>query len=165
MAARADGRTVAGVVAVPIHRETFSATLGGGALLARRGGPDRPIRCASPATLSRAVVATGFGYDPGRRQRQAEVVARVIPHIADIRRFGAAAVDLCWVGCGRVDGYWEVGLNDWDHAAGALIAAEAGAVVSGLRGGPAATAFTLAASPAIAEELRAVLRDADAAAV
>ena len=59
--------------------------------------------------------------------RQAEVLVQVIPQIADIRRFGAAALDLCWVGCGRLDGYWEVGLNPWDHAAGSLVATEAGA--------------------------------------
>ena len=156
IAAVLDGRSIAGVVAVPLHHEVFTATLGGGAQVTREG-VSRPIRCASPVSLSRSVVATGFGYDPERRRRQAEVLTRVIPQIADIRRFGAAAVDLCWVACGRVDGYWEVGLNPWDHAAGALVATEAGAVVGGLADGPPNASFTFASAPEIAEELRAVL--------
>ncbi|MGN6692556.1 MAG: inositol monophosphatase family protein [Aquihabitans sp.] len=159
IAAQADGQTVAGVVASPLHGEVFTATLGGGAFL-----DGSPIRCAQPASLGRAVIATGFGYDPQRRTRQAEVVARVIGQIADIRRFGAAAVDLCWVACGRVDGYWEVGLNAWDHAAGALIAREAGAVVTGLTAdsGPSEH-FTLAAPPEVWTDLAEVLAAAGAA--
>ncbi|MCU1372182.1 MAG: inositol monophosphatase [Ilumatobacteraceae bacterium] len=159
IAARVDGRTVAAVVASPLHGEVFTATLGGGAFC-----NGTPIRCAAPASAARSVVATGFGYDPRRRTRQAEVVARVIGQIADIRRFGAAAVDLCWVACGRVDGYWEVGLNAWDHAAGALIAREAGATVTGLEAGTdPSERFTLAAPPEVWAELGAILVDAGAA--
>jgi myo-inositol-1(or 4)-monophosphatase len=159
IAAQVDGRSVAAVVASPLHDEVFTATLGGGA--ACNG---QPIRCAEPASLARAVVATGFGYDPARRTRQAEVVARVIGQIADVRRFGAAAVDLCWVACGRVDGYWEVGLNPWDHAAGALIAREAGAIVTGAGAGTEPSErFTLAAPPAIWADLAALLTAAGAA--
>ena len=110
-------------------------------------------------------MATGFGYDPERRRRQAEVLAEVIPLVADVRRIGAAALDLCWVACGRVDAYWEVGLNDWDLAAGALVAAEAGARVGDLAGGTASTAFTLATAPDLFEPLRAILIDAGADAV
>ena len=161
IAAEVDGRAVAAVVASPMHDEVFTATLGGGAFL-----NGRPIRCASPESLARAVVATGFGYDPARRTRQAEVVTAVISQIADIRRFGAAAVDLCWVACGRVDAYWEVGLNPWDHAAGALIAREAGAVVTGLTDAEEPSdRFTLAAPPAIWADLQALLAGLDAAAV
>lgn len=159
IAAIVDGRTVAGVVASPLHGEVFTATLGGGAFL-----DGSPIRCASPESVARSVVATGFGYDPVRRTRQAEVVARVIGQIADIRRFGAAAVDLCWVACGRVDGYWEVGLNPWDHAAGALIAREAGAIVTGASEGTEPSEhFTLAAPPATWPDLAALLAAAGAA--
>jgi myo-inositol-1(or 4)-monophosphatase len=159
IAAQVDGRSVAAVVASPLHDEVFTATLGGGARL-----DGVPIRCASPASLARAVVATGFGYDPARRTQQAEVVARVIGQIADIRRFGAAAVDLCWVACGRVDGYWEVGLNAWDHAAGALIAREAGAVVTGAAADTDPSEhFTLAAPPQIWAELAALLAGTGAA--
>ena len=161
IAAQVEGRSVAAVVASPLHGEVFTATLGDGA---RCNG--RPIRCAEPASAARAVVATGFGYDPDRRRRQATVVARVIDQIADIRRFGAAAVDLCWVACGRVDGYWEVGLNAWDHAAGALIAREAGAVVTGATADTEPSEhFTLAAPPAIWDELATMLDEAGAAEV
>jgi len=160
IAAQVDGGAVAGVVASPTSGEVFSATLGGGAHLDRR-----PIRCAQPASAARAVVATGFGYDPKRRRRQADAVARAIDQIADIRRFGAAALDLCWVADGRVDGYWEVGLNPWDHAAGALIAREAGAIVAGLDGEEPSEAFVLAAPPAIWGDLATILRAAGAAEV
>lgn len=160
IAARVEDRSVAGVVASPLHRDVFTATLGGGA--ARN---DRTITCAEPSGLARAVVGTGFGYDPDRRRRQAEVLATVLPRIADIRRGGAAALDLCSVACGRLDGYWEVGLNPWDHAAGGLIAGEAGARVGDLDGGPATERFTLAAPAVIWDDLASLLRSADAAAV
>jgi myo-inositol-1(or 4)-monophosphatase len=109
------------------------------------------------------VLGTGFGYDPARRQRQAQVLARVIGQIADIRRGGAAALDLCSVACGRLDGYWEVGLNAWDHAAGALIAAEAGARCEGLHGAAPSEQFILAAPPATFEALATLLDAAGAA--
>jgi len=160
MGARIDGETVAAVVVSPLHRDTFTATLGGGA--ARN---DEPIRCSELTDLRRAVVGTGFGYDPARRRRQADVLAAVIPQVADVRRVGAAALDLCWVACGRLDAYWEVGLNDWDHAAGALIATEAGAICTDLDGGAVTVAFAMAAPPALAGPLRSVLHAADAAAV
>jgi myo-inositol-1(or 4)-monophosphatase len=157
IAAQVDGASVAGVVASPLHRDVFMATVGGGA--ARN---DHPIRCATPASLAASLVGTGFGYDPERRRRQAEVLTRVIPRIADIRRGGAAAVDLCSVACGRLDGYWEVGLNPWDHAAGGLIATEAGARCGGLDGGPASERFTLAAPVEVWDDLAALLVEAGA---
>jgi myo-inositol-1(or 4)-monophosphatase len=107
-------------------------------------------------------VTTGFGYEPTRRRRQAEVVARVIDQIADIRRFGAAALDLCWVGAGRIDGYWEVGLNHWDHAAGALIAREAGAHVAGHDGAEPSEALLVAAPPHLWHPLAELLVGAGA---
>jgi len=152
IAALVDGRSVAGVVASPLHHDVFTATLGGGAFR-----NDRPISVSSPASVARSVVGTGFGYDAERRRRQAEVLTRVLPHIADIRRGGAAAVDLCSVACGRLDGYWEVGLNPWDHAAGGLVAAEAGATVAGIDGGPASDRSILAAPAARWDELAALL--------
>jgi myo-inositol-1(or 4)-monophosphatase len=151
---------LAGVVASPLHGDVFCATLGGGATR-----NDRPIRCAEPPSVPRSVVATGFGYDPERRRRQAAVLTEVIPQVADVRRVGAAAVDLCWVACGRLDGYWEVGLNPWDHAAGGLIATEAGARVAGLDGEAPSDRFVLAAPPATWDELAAILRAARADAV
>jgi myo-inositol-1(or 4)-monophosphatase len=160
IAAEVDGEVVAGVVASPLHHEVFAAAQGRGATC-----NGEPIRCAEPASLDRSVIGTGFGYDPVRRRHQAEVVARVIDRIADVRRFGAAALDLCFVAAGRLDGYWEVGLNRWDHAAGALIAREAGALVSGLDGDRPDERFIVAAAPAVHDQLRALLLEAGAAAV
>ena len=160
LAAQVDGQSVAGVVVSPLHRDVFEATLGGGA--SRNG---KPIHCASPASVSRCVVGTGFGYDPDRRRRQAAVLTEVISHIADIRRGGAAAVDLCSVACGRLDAYWEVGLNPWDHAAGGLIAAEAGAKVGTLDGSAPSDRFILAAPPAYWDEFVTLLSNAGATAV
>ena len=159
IAAAVGGEVVAGAVVDAVHRETFAATRGGGAT---RNG--RRIGHGGQTSLGSALVGTGFGYDPDRRRRQAETLVRVLPAVRDVRRMGAAAVDLCSVACGRLDAHYEVGLAPWDLAAGALIAAEAGAVVSDLDGGPASTSFVLAAAPGIADELRALLRDADAGA-
>ncbi|MCB0987130.1 MAG: inositol monophosphatase [Microthrixaceae bacterium] len=152
--------TVAAVVASPLHGDVFTAVRGGGAFR-----NDRVLRCASPVSLARSVVGTGFGYDPARRARQAEVVAQIIGEVADIRRSGAAALDLCWVACGRLDGYWEVGLNPWDHAAASLITSEAGARCEGLRGAAPSSDFVLAAPAEVFEELHDLLLAANAAAV
>jgi myo-inositol-1(or 4)-monophosphatase len=143
---------VAGVVLDAMHAETFSATRGGGA---RRNG--EPIHCSDQDDVSRALVATGFGYAPERRVAQAEVLSRVIGDIRDIRRMGAASVDLCWVGCGRLDAYFERGLSWWDLAAGSLVAAEAGAVVTSLAGGPVEAGSIVASAPRLATPLRALL--------
>ena len=112
--------------------------------------------------LSRSLVATGFSYEPDRRRRQAGVLTEVLPAVRDIRRMGAAAVDLCMVACGRVDAFYEKGLAPWDHAAGVLVATEAGAVAGDLDGGPAGTGFVLAATPALFEPLRGLLAAAGA---
>jgi len=112
--------------------------------------------------LEQALVATGFGYQAGRRKVQGEVVAALLPRVRDIRRAGTSAVDLCSVAAGRVDAYYERGLNQWDYAAGALIAAEAGAVVGGLGGAPASTSMTIAAGPDLFAALAEVLAALDA---
>jgi myo-inositol-1(or 4)-monophosphatase len=109
--------------------------------------------------LSRAVVGTGFGYDRELRRRQAQVVAELLPRGADIRRLGSAALDLCAVACGRLDGYFESGLNPWDYGAGALIAAEAGCVVSGLRGRPVSGRMAAVAGTGLAADLFGVLAE------
>lgn len=124
VAAEVDGEVVAGAVVDALHGEIFAAARGHGAT--RNGVPIRATTANDPA---RSLVATGFGYDPERRRRQAEVLVQVLPQVRDVRRVGAAAIDLCWVGCGRLDGYWEKGLHPWDWAAGGLVATEAGAVV------------------------------------
>ena len=160
IAAELDGEAVVGVVHDPLHGDVFTAVRGAGA---HRNG--RPIHASDHADLSTALIATGFAYERTRRRAQAAVLERVLPRVRDIRRFGAASVDLCSVACGRVDGYYEVGLAPWDHAAGALIATEAGALVGDLDGGPPSGAFTLAAGPTLHAALRGLLREADAAAV
>ena len=104
------------------------------------------------------LVGTGFSYSAERRRGQAEVLVGLLPRIRDIRRMGAAAVDLCSVACGRLDAYYERGLAEWDLAAGGLIAAEAGAVVSALDGAPVHADSVLASAPGIAASLSGVLR-------
>ena len=137
--------TVLGVVHAPATGETFVATRGGGA---RCNGETTAV--SGQDTLSQALVSTGFGYDAERRADQADLLRRVIGEIRDIRRAGAASLDLCAVAAGRADGYYERGLEPWDWAAGRLVASEAGGTVIELEGDPFGL---LAASPAIAEGL------------
>lgn len=148
IAVEVDGDPAVGVVAVPLHQDVFTAVRGGGA---HRNGV--PVHPTATTELSQALVATGFSYDPDRRRRQAAVVEGLIGDIRDVRRVGAASVDLCSVACGRVDAYWERGLAPWDWAAGALIAAEAGARVGDLGGGDGHEAVLLAAPEALWEPL------------
>jgi myo-inositol-1(or 4)-monophosphatase len=150
IAAEVAGQVVAGVVSVPMQRSVFTATLGAGAWQHSDwlDGPQR-LTCNEGVALADALVATGFGYAASRRAVQGEVVAALLPKVRDIRRAGAAAVDLCSLAGGQVDAYYERGLHDWDLAAGGLIAREAGAQVGGLRGAPAGTTMALAAAPGL----------------
>jgi myo-inositol-1(or 4)-monophosphatase len=118
------GGTLAGVVLDPIRGECFAATRSGGATL-----NGSAISGSAGEELATAMVATGFGYDASVRARQAAVVARVLPRVRDIRRVGAAALDLAWCACGRFDAYYERGVHQWDVAAGTLIASRAGLAV------------------------------------
>lgn len=147
-----DGVTEVGVVVDAARDETFTAVRGGGA-----HASGRPIRCRDATELATALVGTGFAYDAGRRARQGAALAEILPVVRDIRRLGAAAIDLCWVASGRLDAFYERGLAPWDLAAGALVAHEAGATVGDLDGGPPSGAFTLAAAPTIFEPLRSLL--------
>ncbi len=149
IAAEVDGVVEAGVVFDPSKDELFTAVRGGGAFL-----NGRRLATSSCSTLAQALVATGFGYDATRRLRQARVLTDVLPVVRDIRRLGAASLDLCAVACGRVDAYFERGLKLWDHAAGGLIAREAGALVGGLGGKPASDSMLVAAPPALFAPLR-----------
>ncbi|HEY2315514.1 MAG TPA: inositol monophosphatase family protein [Streptosporangiaceae bacterium] len=150
IAAEVDGDVVAAAVCVPLQRSMFTATLGGGAWLesAWHDGPQR-LACNSGASLASALVATGFSYQAGQRAAQGKVIAAVLPQVRDVRRSGSAANDLCSVAAGRVDGYYEQGVHEWDVAAGGLIAREAGAVMGGLDGQAAGEAMTIAADPAL----------------
>ena len=121
-----------GVVHSPVHGETFCAVRGEGAHLG-----ERSLRVRESGGLGRAMVSTGFSYEAQRRADQAEVVGRLLPLVRDIRRAGAAALDLAWVAAGRVDAFYERGLNAWDLAAGQLLVEEAGGVLLALKGSPA----------------------------
>jgi myo-inositol-1(or 4)-monophosphatase len=154
VAAELDGRAVAGVVAVPARGEVFHAVLGGGAHL-----NGRPLRTRPAPPWGQALIATGFNYVQSVRARQAEVLLSLLPEVRDIRRGGAAAVDLCDVAAGRLDGYYERGLQPWDRAAGVLIASEAGALCGGRPGAPADGGLTVAASPGTFELLQARLEE------
>ena len=145
----ASSGVVAGVVLDPIREERFEATRSGEPTL--NGEPMRHDGRAE--SLAVAMVATGFGYDPAIRARQAQVLLRVLPHVRDIRRVGAAALDLCWCACGRFDAYYERGLNAWDVAAGGLIAARSGLAVRDLAAGDGEPAGTVAAPPSLIDEL------------
>jgi myo-inositol-1(or 4)-monophosphatase len=177
IAAESGGEIVAGVVAVPLRGETYLAARGHGATVRTTAGPFSPgqapavagpgagaappLRCNQGVPLAQALVGTGFGYLPGRRRVQGEVVSALLPRVRDIRRGGSASVDLCSVAAGRLDAFYERGLNYWDYAAGGLIAEEAGARVTGLAGRPASPAFTVVAGSGLYEELIGALTPLD----
>ena len=144
----ADG-TLVGVVHIPTRRETFTAARSAGARL-----DGEPIAVSGADDLASALIATGFSYVAEVRRAQAAALADILPRVRDIRRAGSAAVDLASVACGRVDGFYEVGLNPWDLAAGALLVREAGGLV---------TRDVVASGPALHEPLAALAAGALAA--
>lgn len=174
IAAEVGGTVVAGAVCIPRRNALFGAVLGEGSWRARVDGDAagaaagaclpaerEPLACTTDVQLSRALIATGFGYDPGRRRVQGQVVAAVLPRVRDIRRGGACSVDLCSLAAGNVDGYFERGVQYWDIAAGSLIAREAGAVVTGLDGKPAGESMTVGARPSLFPALHDLLLSLD----
>jgi myo-inositol-1(or 4)-monophosphatase len=161
VAVELDGQVVAGCVRNPELGDTFRAERGGGAYL-ERAGELRRLSGPRSVPLARCVVGTGFAYAAPQRVRQARVLERVVGRIGDIRRLGAASLDLCALAAGELDGYYEVGLNPWDYAAGLLIAQEAGCRSTGLRGRDAGTAFTAVAGQSVAEEFFTMLEQVDA---
>jgi len=153
LAAQVDGVSVAGVVVEPVSGRRWTAVRGGGAWL-----DGRRLAVSQPSGLDVTLVGTGFAYVAERRRRQAAMVASLLGHVRDIRRGGAASLDLCHVAAGWLDAYAEHGLSRWDWAAGALVAEEAGAVVSLPGQDPELGADgTFVAAPAIAEDLRAAV--------
>jgi myo-inositol-1(or 4)-monophosphatase len=144
---------VVGVVLDPVRDEEFAAERGSEATL-----NGRPLRMAPPATLDTALLATGFGYDAERRSKQARVIGGVLPRVRDIRRAGAAALDLCWLAAGRLDAYYERGVNHWDWAAARLVVSEAGGEVADLDGDPHGLA---AAHPSLLPSLLELLAEAE----
>ena len=169
IAAEVRGTVVAGAVFVPRRDELFTAERGRGAWLSSnaldpRGedaAPPVKLACNQGVPLGQALVATGFGYEAGRRVVQGEVLRGVLPRVRDIRRGGSAAVDLCSVASGSADAYYERGVNLWDIAAGSLIAIEAGAQVTGLHGRPASPSMTMAAAAPLLGELHDLLASLD----
>lgn len=161
IAAERDGERVVGVVEAPMRRETYHAVLGAGAYA--KGGAfgdgGAALRCRPAPPLDQALVSTGFNYVADVRAHQADVVRVLIPRLRDIRRGGSAAIDLCDVAAGRLDGYYERGLHPWDLAAGDLIAREAGALTGGRPGAPADGGLTVAASPGVFEPLSSLLEE------
>jgi myo-inositol-1(or 4)-monophosphatase len=152
IAAEVDDEVVAGAVVDACTGEAFTARKGDGAWC-----NGVPMRVNDQSEVANALVGTGFSYLAARRQRQARVLETVLPEVRDIRRAGSAALDMCWVACGRLDAFYEKGLGPWDLAAGALIAAQAGARTGDLTGGPPTTEFVLAAAPALFDDLRGLL--------
>jgi len=162
VAAQVEGVSVAGAVADVVGGRLYSAAVGLGAHVVDAEGTRR-LRCSAVDELSLALVGTGFAYSKQRRTVQATLVSKLLPAVRDVRRIGSAALDLCMVAAGRLDAYYEHGLQTWDSAAGALIAAEAGArVLLPAPGDPEATAaLVLAAAPGIADQLLAALGQFD----
>ncbi|BBX03063.1 inositol monophosphatase [Mycolicibacterium moriokaense] len=160
VAVQRDGASVAGAVANVPTGALYSAAVGHGAHL-QRGGVTTQLRVSSPTELSMSLVGTGFSYSADKRTRQAQILGSVLPAVRDIRRIGSCALDLCMVAAGGLDAYYEDGVHVWDWAAGALIAAEAGAVLR-LPAADNSPGFIVASAPGIADEFDAVLTSAGA---
>lgn len=143
---------VAAAVFLPSTRELFVAAKGSGAWLG-----STPLHVSRCESIETALIATGFSYSSSRRDTQGQRVARLLPRVRDIRRLGAAAADLCYVAAGRLDAYFEEGLQAWDLAAGQLIATEAGATISNFAGESVTPSEVLVASPRIHDDLRQLL--------
>jgi myo-inositol-1(or 4)-monophosphatase len=146
IAAERDGSTVAGVVVDVAGGEVFTGLRGGGAY-----ADGRRLRVREAVPLAQRLVATGFSYVPQTRTVQAAAVGRLLSSVRDVRRMGSAALDLCMVAAGRVDGYVEEGVQPWDVAAAALIAEEAGATIGACRGAGGHTCVIASATAGFAE--------------
>jgi len=145
---------LAGAVVNPATGEAFTALAGAGAFLA-----DRQLQANTGVPLELALLGTGFSYSASRRVEEAAIVRALIGRVRDIRRMGSAALDLCGVAAGRLDLYYERGLNPWDHAAGALIAREAGARVGGLGGDPEGRGLLIAGAPDVYDAFEPLLAE------
>ena len=150
IAAKDNDGSIVGVVTAPTINSTWWATRGGGAFY-----NGHQIHCNDPIAVDRALIATGFQYDVAHRTTQMTDLAKLVPLVRDLRRNGAAAVDLCHVAMGALDGYYEAGLKEWDWAAGGLVATEAGARFAQYGQEPLRT--TLAAGPTLHGHLTSLL--------
>ena len=150
IAAKDKDGSIVGVVTAPTINSTWWATRGGGAFY-----NGHQVHCNDPLALDRSLIATGFQYDVAHRISQLEDFSKLVPIVRDLRRNGAAAVDLCHVAMGALDGYYEGGLKEWDWAAGALVATEAGATFKHYGQGP--MRISMAAGPSLHSQLEAHL--------
>jgi myo-inositol-1(or 4)-monophosphatase len=154
IAAIKDGKTLTGVVHDPTMNETFTAVDGEGAAL-------NGVRIHCSATVfPESIIGTGFSYSSGKRVRQADILRAILPSVGDIRRPGSAAVSLCWVACGRLDAFYERGLQPWDYAAGAFIASEAGADLLVSEQDHMRDRLVVASAPSVTTQLREILKAA-----
>jgi myo-inositol-1(or 4)-monophosphatase len=148
---------LAGVVINAASGREFTATRGGGAF-----SDGVPLAVNRPESLGQSLLSTGFSYSQTIRTQQAQVMARVMPHIRDIRRMGAASLDLTALAAGQLDIYFERMLQPWDHAAGVLIAREAGAEIRGWNGAAPDIDWLLAAHPEVLDKIEAILVESGA---
>ncbi|CAB4749919.1 unannotated protein [freshwater metagenome] len=155
IAAMVDAVPIVAAVADPELENVFTAVRGFGAWR-----DNEPITVSTVDVLAVALVGTGFAYDPERRARQGVALAALLPQIRDIRRMGGAALDLCSVGCARLDAYYERGLSPWDAAAGGLVAVESGARLTDFDGNPSWSGDIVAAPAALHDDLLDALRRA-----
>ncbi|MBW3595223.1 MAG: inositol monophosphatase, partial [Actinobacteria bacterium] len=149
--------TLAGAIYNPNVDEMFTAVRGDGAWV-----NDSPMRVSDRADIAKALIGTGFSYDPHAREEQAEIVGRVLPVARDIRRAGSAALDLAHLACGRLDGFYEAPLEPWDKAAGLLMVREAGGIVTELPGPRGLTEGAIASGPKLHDQLVALVLDKEA---
>lgn len=147
--------SLVGCIIEPIAEEAFVATRGGGATL-----NGEPIRASEAIDLAQALVSTGFSYLADDRERSARLLPTVLPAVRDIRRPGSCALDLAWVACGRVDGFYEELVFPWDIAAGILLVTEAGARVAMLPDVTGRGQGLVAATPGIFQQLNELLTEA-----
>ena len=150
IAAKDSEGVIVGVVTAPTINSTWWATRGGGAFY-----NGQAIKCNDPVEVDRALLATGFQYDVADRVSQLEDFAKLVPVVRDMRRNGAAAVDLCHVAMGALDGYYEAGLKEWDWSAGGLVATEAGATFKKYGEGP--MQISMVAGPYLHAQLEEIL--------
>lgn len=150
------GQSVVGVVYDPIKRELFRAIKGGGATF-----NSEPIRVSAAPTVSASVLSSGFAHEEGMRRRQGPGWLAVLERVRGLRQTGSAALNLCYVAAGRMEGYWERGIHPWDVAAGALLVSEAGGQVSNRAGGAflASERVVVATNGRIHTELIALLAE------
>lgn len=157
IAASVDGVVDLGVVIVPAFDEAFIGIRGEGAWHIQ-GGFAEHITPPRDPSLAQGLVGTGFSYTANQRSYQAQILQEILPQVRDIRRMGACVVDLCWLALGRIDAYYEMGLNVWDYSAGVVIAQEAGHVVTGLHDDEPSSTFLVAGRPNVQQHLRTLLR-------